>query len=251
MSRNKTQDLIYGRNPVLETLRANRRVFHAIHVQQGLEANATMDEILGRASKLNLRIETLARHDLDAYAKNHQGVLLSAAHYPYVDINDILEFSQAQPEPPLLLLLDQLQDPQNFGTLLRTAEAIGVHGVLLPARHSVSVTPAVVSASSGASEHLLITQINLAQVMRVLKDQGIWLVGLERAEEAQRIDQVDLSGSIGLVVGSEGDGLRPLVRESCDFLAGIPMRGRMESLNAAVAGSLALYRIWEQRGFRD
>lgn len=249
MSRTKTQDRIYGRNPVLETLRANRRAIHALQVQQGLDLRGPIEEILRRAERLNIRIESLSRQDLDSSVKNHQGVVLLAGHYPYVELADILEYAQAQADPPLLLLLDQLQDPQNFGTLLRTAEAAGVHGVLLPARHSVDVTPAVVSASSGASEHLLIAQANLAQVMRILKEQQIWLVGLEHAESSQRIDQVDLSGPIGLVVGSEGTGLRPLVRKSCDFLASIPMRGRLESLNAAVAGSLALYRIWEQRGF--
>ena len=249
MSKLKTHEVIYGRNPVLETLRANRRDFHVLQVQQGLDLRGSVEEIMGRAEKLGIRLERLPRQDLDAMARNHQGVLLLAGQYPYVDIQDILEFSQAQVEPPLLLLLDQLQDPQNFGTLLRTAEATGVHGVLLPARHSVSMTPAVVSASSGASEHLLIAQVNLAQAMKKLKDHEIWLVGLEHGEKSQRFDQVDLRGAVGLVVGSEGDGLRPLVRKSCDFLASIPMRGRMESLNAAVAGSLALYRIWEQRGF--
>jgi len=249
MSRTKKQDRIYGRNPVLETLRANRRDIHALQVQQGLDMRGPIEEILRRAERLKIRIESVSRHDLDSSVRNHQGVVLLAGDYPYVELADILEYSQAQEEAPLFLLLDQLQDPQNFGTLLRTAEAVGVHGVLFPARQAVNVTPAVVSASSGASEHLLIAQANLAQAMRVLKEQEIWLVGLEHAEGSQRIDQVNLNGPIGLVVGSEGAGLRPLVRNSCDFLASIPMRGRLESLNAAVAGSLALYRIWEQRGF--
>ncbi|TFH31562.1 MAG: 23S rRNA (guanosine(2251)-2'-O)-methyltransferase RlmB [Anaerolineales bacterium] len=244
------QELIYGRNPVIEALRANRRSFRALQIQQGQELRGVLKEILSYAERLKIPVESLSHKELDARSHHHQGVVLLAGPYPYVNLTDILAHAQARAEAPLLLLLDQLQDPQNFGTLLRTAEAVGVHGVLLPARQSVSVTAAVVSASSGASEHLLIAQTNLAQAIRTLKDQEIWLVGLEHAETSQRIDAVELSGPVGLVVGSEGGGLRPLVRKSCDFLVSIPMRGRIESLNAAVAGSLVLYRIWEQRGFR-
>ena len=249
MSRNLAQDLLYGRNPVLETLRANRRQYQSLFLQENLDPSSVVKEILERAGKLSIPIEQYSRQDLDLRAKNHQGVLLQAGPYPYVDLTEILGYVQTRSEPTLLLLLDQLKDPQNFGTLLRTAEAVGVHGVLLPARHTVNVTSAVVSASSGATEHLSIARVNLAQAMRTLKDQDVWLVGLERSEASQRIDQVDLRGPIGLVVGSEGDGLRPLVRKLCDFLVNLPMRGQVESLNAAVAGSLALYRIWEQQGY--
>jgi 23S rRNA (guanosine2251-2'-O)-methyltransferase len=249
MSPSKAKDLLYGRNPVLETLRANRRQFQSLFLQENLDPSSVVKEILERAGKLSIPIEQTSRQDLDLRVKNHQGVLLQAGPYPYVELNEILEWVQTRSEPTLLLLLDQLKDPQNFGTLLRTAEAVGVHGVLLPARHAVNVTPAVVSVSSGASEHLSIAKVNLAQAMRKLKDQDVWLVGLERSETSLRIDQVDLRGPIGLVVGSEGDGLRPLVRKSCDFLVNLPMRGQVESLNAAVAGSLALYRIWEQQGY--
>jgi 23S rRNA (guanosine2251-2'-O)-methyltransferase len=249
MSRTKAKDLLYGRNPVLETLRANRRKFHKLFIQENLEPSSVVKEILERAGKLSLPIEQSSRQDLDLRVKNHQGVLLRSGLYPYVELTEILEYAQSQSEPTLVLLLDQLKDPQNFGTLLRTAEAVGVHGVLLPARHTVNVTPAVANVSSGASEHLRISKVNLAQAMRKLKDQDVWLVGLERGATSQRIDQVDLRRPLGLVVGSEGDGLRPLVRNSCDFLVNFPMRGQLESLNAAVAGSLALYRIWEQQGY--
>jgi 23S rRNA (guanosine2251-2'-O)-methyltransferase len=243
------QDMVYGRNPILETLRAHRRTFHGLLIQQGLEPSEVLDEILECATRLNLPIETRPRADLDLKTSHHQGLILFCGPYPYLDLAGVLEYAKNQSDPPLLLLLDQLQDPQNFGTLLRTAEAVAVHGVLLPGRHSVGVTPAVVSASSGASEHLHIGLTNLAQAMRRLKEEDIWLVGLEHSADSQRIDKIDLKGAIGLVVGSEGSGLRPLVRDSCDFLVSIPMRGKLESLNAAVAGSLALYRIWEQRGF--
>jgi 23S rRNA (guanosine2251-2'-O)-methyltransferase len=249
MTPSNAQELIYGRNPILETLRANRRTFHGLLIQQGLEPSLVLDEILDRTTRLNLPVKRRPRPDLDSKTSHHQGLILLCGPYPYLDLAEILKHAQTQPEPPLLLLLDQLQDPQNFGTLLRTAEAVGVHGVLLPGRHSVGVTPAVVSASSGASEHLRIGLINLAQAMRRLKEEDIWLIGLEHGAASKHINAVDLKGPIGLVVGSEGSGLRHLVRDSCDFLVSIPMRGKLESLNAAVAGSLALYRIWEQRGF--
>jgi 23S rRNA (guanosine2251-2'-O)-methyltransferase len=128
-----------------------------------------------------------------------------------------------------------------LGTLLRTAEAVGVHGVLLPYAHTATITPAVVSSSSGASEHLLVAQTNLAQTINLLKERDIWVVGLDGGEDAQPVDQVNLKGGLALVVGSEGDGMRRLVQERCDLLMRLPMRGQVESLNAAVAGSVALY----------
>jgi len=133
--------------------------------------------------------------------------------------------------------------------LLRTAEAVGVHGVLLPLRRTATVTPAVVNASSGATEHLLIAQTNLAQGISILKDHGIWIVGLEGDSSAQEAEKVRLDGSIALVVGNEAEGMRRLVKESCDVLMRLPMRGQVASLNAAVAGSVALYLAWQARGF--
>jgi 23S rRNA (guanosine2251-2'-O)-methyltransferase len=145
------------------------------------------------------------------------------------------------------LILDTLQDPQNLATLLRTAEGVGVHGVLLPLRRAAMVTPAVVSASSGASEHLLIAQMNLAQAIASLKEDSLWVVGLDQGPEALAPPQIRLDGAIALVVGNEGSGMRALVRSNCDFLMRLPMRGQIESLNAAVAGSIALYLVWQAR----
>ncbi len=143
-----------------------------------------------------------------------------------------------------------MQDPQNAGSLLRTAEVVGVHGVILQERRAVGVTPAVVNASSGASEHLSIArETNLARIMRRLQQDGVWLYGMDGRPESTPYHEADLSGPIGLVVGSEGAGLRRLVRERCDVLIRLPMRGRIESLNAAVAGSVALYAVWRCRGF--
>ena len=145
------------------------------------------------------------------------------------------------------MLLDVIQNPQNLGTLLRTAEAVGVHGVILPLRRSAEVTPAVVSASAGASEHMLVVQANLAQAMDELKEAGAWIIGLEGSEQAKPVEQVRLDGPLALVVGSEGEGMRDLVRKKCDDLISLPMRGRIELLNAAVAGSVVLYLALQAR----
>ncbi len=148
---------------------------------------------------------------------------------------------------PFLLILDELQDPQNLGTLLRTAEAAGVHGVILPSHAAAGVTPSVVHASSGATEHLIIAPHNLAQAIQVIKQENIWVIGLEFSQEASPINQVRLDGPLALVVGSEGQGMRQLVRKSCDQLVYLPMHGQIGSLNASVAGSIGLYMVLQSR----
>ena len=198
---------------------------------------------------VSVPVERISRQQLDSLAMNHQGVALEVSGYEYTDVADILERAERGGEPPFVLMLDSLQDPQNLGTLLRTAEIVGVHGVLLPLRHTAEVTPAVVNSSSGASEHMLIAQANLAKAALRLKEAGLWVYGLENRPEAKPPDQLDLSGPIALVVGSEGEGLRPLVSSSCDVLMRLPMGGQIESFNASVAGSIALYLIWQARGF--
>jgi 23S rRNA (guanosine2251-2'-O)-methyltransferase len=175
-------------------------------------------------------------------------VILEVSGYPYRNLSDILDLAKMRGEPPFILLLDTLNDPQNFGTLLRTAEAVGVHGVILPLARTVEVTPAVVNASSGASEHLLIVQANLAQVMEELKEQNVWFAGLdEDGDPIESTTASPLRGSIGIVVGSEGEGIRTLVKSKCDFLLRLPMQGQIASLNAAVAGSVALYLAYLAR----
>lgn len=201
------------------------------------------------ATARHIPLERSPRRLLDSLGEGHQGVALEASGYPYSALPDILDLVDSRGEPHFILILDTLQDPQNLGTLLRTAEAVGVHGVLLPLRRTATVTPAVVSASSGACEHLLIAQANLAQAIAMLKDAGVWVVGLEASPEASLPEELDLSGPLALVVGSEGEGMRSLVRKSCDALLNLPMRGKIAALNAAVAGSVALYLAWKARGY--
>ena len=243
------KEWITGRNPVYETLRANRRVFFRLRVARGAHEKGRLAEILHLASANSIQIEEVSRSQLDKLDPGSQGVALETSGYTYSNLADILERARAKNEPPFILILDTLQDPQNLGTLLRTGEVVGVHGVVLPLRRTATVTPAVVSASSGASEHLLIAQANLAQAIAEIKANDIWVIGLEGGPQAQDLPDVRLDGALALVVGNEGEGMRTLVRSSCDVLMRLPMRGQIDSLNAAVAGSVALYFAWQARQF--
>lgn len=240
---------IYGKNPVYETIKAGRRDIHRLWVAQGAQEKGRLADILALCKQKNIRVEHAPRQKLDSMVNSHQGVILETSEYDYVGLQDILDCAHSRGEPAFILILDALQDPQNLGTLLRTAEATGVHGVLIPLRHTVNITPAVVNASSGACEHLLVAQVNLAQAIRSLKKESVWVVGLDHALSAHLPGQIHLDGAIALVVGNEGQGMRSLVRDSCDYLLKLPMRGQIESLNAAVAGSVALYLVWQARGF--
>ena len=241
------KEWIIGRNAVYEVLRANRRHVFRLLLAKGIERSGHINEIIQLARGKKLQIEEVQRNQLDNLGNNHQGIALQASEYPMAAMDDILDKANQQSEPLFMLILDEIQDPQNLGTLLRTAEAVGVHGVVLPFRRTASVTPAVVSASSGAVEHLLIAQINLAQAIDELKTKDAWVVGLDGGSDSKPIDQVDLSGNLVIVVGSEGSGMRPLTRKLCDHLVRLPMRGKVDSLNAAVAGSVALYRALQTR----
>lgn len=245
------KEWIWGRNPIYEALRSGKRRVHQLRLVKGIKAEGRIEDILRLCDQKSIPVSQVTRDSLNGLSTNHQGVALQVDDYPYADLSQILELAIGQDELPLILLLDTLKDPQNLGTLIRTAELVGVHGLVLPLRRTATVTPAVVNASSGASEHILICQANLAQTISQLKENGIWVVGLEGGEGAQPPDKVDLRGPLAVVVGSEAEGMRHLVKSSCDFLLQLPMRGRIDSLNAAVAGSVALYLIWQARGFQD
>lgn len=243
-------EVLYGRNAVREALRARRRGLHRLRVSSGVQETGVIAEIIKLAGRAGVPVERVERQVLDRQLRdvNHQGVALEAGAYPYVELEACLALAAERKEAALLLLLDHLQDPQNIGTLLRTAEAVGVHGVALPGRRAAEITPAVVNASSGATEHLHIVLIgNLAQTIAELQRNGVWVAGLENDEAARDFDTVDLDMPLALVVGAEGVGLARLVRERCDFLVRLPIIGHIGSLNAAVAGSIALYVAWRQR----
>jgi 23S rRNA (guanosine2251-2'-O)-methyltransferase len=246
-------DFIYGRWPVLEAFRAQSRTFQQLLMIENIEEKGIVQDITGMANQLGVNIRRVPRRIVDDITRdgNHQGVVLRTGNYRYTHLDDILALSRERGEKPFLLLLDLLKDPQNVGVVLRIADAVGVHGVIIQERRGVGVTPAVVAASAGASEHLKITQVNnLVNTMKALKEEEVWLVGLDTTPDAQPIDKLDLDMGIGIVLGSEGDGMRRLVRETCDLIATLPMRGKVASLNVATVGSIALYAAWQARGWQ-
>ena len=236
-------EILFRRNTVRECLRAGRRKIYKLVIARDGDLGPAQD-ILAEARRQNIPIHNAEKRELNVatHGEPHQNVLLEVGAYPYADLADIPARAAERNEPPFVLLLDLVQDPRNVGAILRTAEAMGVHGVIIQERRGCEITPTVVTTSAGAAEHLRVAQVtNLVEAIRWLKQQDVWLAGLALTPDAQPIDEVDLNLPLGLVVGNEGEGLRRLVRDRCDFLVRLPMHGRVQSLNAAVAGSMALY----------
>jgi len=236
-------ELLFRRNAVRECLAAGRRKIYRLTVARDGDL-AEAQDILNEARRLRVLIEAADKKQLNlaTHGEPHQNVTLEVGPYPYADLADLVERARERREDPLIVLLDLVQDPRNVGALLRTAEAMGVHGIVIQERRGCEITPTVVTTSAGAAEHLLVAQVtNLVEAMRWLGKQGVWLAGLGLGPETQPIDTVDLNRPLGLVIGNEGEGLRRLVRDRCDLMLKLPMFGRVQSLNAAVAGSLALY----------
>ena len=247
---NDGSERLYGRQPVLETLRARRRQVTRLCVVAGVRPVRGLEEILGLASARGVPVERVQHRAFSqlAGAVNHQGVIAEAAGYPYVTLEDLLAGPRGSPGEAFVLVLDHLQDPQNFGSILRTAEAVGVDGVVVPSDRAVPVTPAVVRASAGGAEHVRVArEKNLVRAMKHLQEAGLWLTGLEAVPEAGAYADGDYTGPVGLVIGSEGRGLGRLVRETCDFLVRLPLRGRVTSLNAGAAAAIAMYEVRRQR----
>ena len=245
-------EYLYGHWPVMEALRAKRRKIDQLILSERVEERGTVGEIVMMAKARDVPVKRMPRNILNdlAHNGNHQSTVLRTEGYPYVELEDVLDTAEERGEKPFILLLDLLKDPQNVGSLIRVADAVGVHGVVMQERRNVSVTPAVVRASAGAVEHIQVAQVtNLVSAMKKLKKRDVWMVGLDIGEGLSPVDQTDLNMPIGVVLGSEGEGMRRLVRETCDFLVTLPMRGRVASLNVATVGSVALYAAWQARGW--
>ena len=246
-------ELLIGRHAVLETLRARRRRMMRLWIESegNQRSTGTLAEIQTAAAEQNIPMRYIRGGLFDKLAReqaNAQGVALETGDYPYVQLDECFRRAKSSGEAPFFLLLDHLQDPQNLGTLIRTAETMGVHGIIMPDRRAARVTAAVSNASAGAVEHMLVVQVtNLNRAIQDLKEEHVWVAGLDDGQDAQELARANLAGAIALVVGAEGEGLSRLARESCDFLVRIPMSGRIESLNAAVAGSIALYAARQAR----
>jgi len=243
-------EYIYGRNAVRECLRARRRHIHKLMLAQGIKPGPTVEEIIHTAQKYNIPVETVPRQRLKKLGSGNQGIALETGRFPTFDLSDLILHAQAQPEPPFLLALDHIEDPHNVGALLRTAEAVGAHGIIIPNRRAAGITPTVVNTSAGAAEHHRVAIVpNLAQALNTLKREDMWVVGVEKSARAQLYHQTDLTMPLVLVLGNEGKGLSHRIKQVCDLLISIPMRGNIESLNASVAGGLALYEVWRNRQF--
>jgi 23S rRNA (guanosine2251-2'-O)-methyltransferase len=240
---------LYGRHPVLEALRAGRRI-ERIYLAEATRSSEGVDEIRRLAAERQVPVALVGRRELDQLFPdvNHQGVAAQAAPFAYRTLDDLVAAGQRSAILPLILVLDALEDPQNFGTLIRTADAIGATGVIIPLHRAVGVTSAVEKASAGAVEFVPVARVaNLVQALAELKRHGYWVLGLD-ASGTERYDRFAVDVPLALVVGAEGRGLGRLVQEACDALVEIPMRGHVGSLNAAVAGSIVLYDISRRRG---
>ncbi len=246
-------DVLYGRQPIREMLLAGRRRVERFYMAAQVQERGELTEIMALAQEKGVQVLPSDKSTLDKLAEggNHQGVVAVVSSFRYVSYKKMLSDAE-QLENPLFLFLDHLEDPQNVGSLLRTAETAGVCGVVIPEHRAAGITAAVVRASAGASEHLAVAQVpNLVRCMRLLQERGVWFAGLEGAETSQEIADVDLTGGVGIVVGSEGKGMRRLTRETCDFLVRLPLLGKIGSLNAAVAGAIALYEVIRQRRLKQ
>ncbi len=244
-------EYIIRRNPVLEALRGSRRELFTLWLQDRLDRKQAAP-LLAAAKERRVPVQRTSKQKLGQMARDssHQGVLLEVGPYVYADVTEMLALAAQKGERPLLLMLDLLHGPQNIGQLLRTAEIVGVHGVIMQDRRAPEITPAVVQYAAGATEHLLIAQVtNLVQTIKQLQDEEVWVAGMDMGADTHKLGELDLDMALAIVVGHEGQGLRRLVRETCDFILELPMRGHVESLNAAVAGSVLLYAAWQARGF--
>jgi 23S rRNA (guanosine2251-2'-O)-methyltransferase len=239
---------LFGRNPVLELLRARRRQVEEIAVLSEGRGPA-LQELLGLARQSGVKISYRTRDQLTAIAgtPHHQGVVARVAGAEYASLDDVLSVPGQRSEPAFFLALDQVQDPRNLGAILRSAEVMGAHGAIVPKHHAVGLTSAAAKSAMGALEHLPVArETNISQVLDILKKDGVWIVGsVVRGGRAPW--EVDLRGPMCLVLGGEGPGLRPLVAKGCDFLVSIPMRGQVESLSVGAAAAILCYEVRRQR----
>lgn len=238
---------IGGRNPVLEALRAGRSV-DTLYLAEGLKEMGVR-EIRALAQERGAVVQTVPRRKLDELfgSPHHQGVVARVSPYAYWELDDLLAQLRNRPKPPFLLVLDGIEDPHNLGAILRTGDAVGVDGVIIPKRRSVGLTPTVVKVSTGAAEYVPVVRVgNVARCIETLQQHGLWVVGSDAAGE-QLYTEVDYRVPVALVIGGEGKGLSRLVREKVDFLVRLPMVGHVNSLNASVAAAVLMYEAFRQR----
>jgi 23S rRNA (guanosine2251-2'-O)-methyltransferase len=242
---------IYGRKPVLESLRSGNRAITRVYLMQG-SRDGVLNQIEAHAKAKGIAISLETRHRMDTMAGNdkHQGAIAVAEDYKYADLQDLLDSARDKNEPAFILLLDEIEDPHNLGAILRSADAAGIHGVVIPKNRAVEVNATVIKSSAGAAEHVKTVKVtNINDTIKNLKEANVWVVGTD-IEATKNFYDYDYRQPVALVIGNEGKGLRRLVKENCDELVKIPMAGKMSSLNASVAAALLLFEVTRQREWK-
>ena len=243
----ENQDQVEGRNSVIELLKSGKDI-NKLFVQRG-EKHGSINEIIKLANKNKIIISEIDKSKLDKMSQthNHQGVIAIVPPYEYCDVDKILEMSKEKNEDPFILILDEIEDPHNLGSIIRTAECSGVHGIIIPKRRSATVNSTVNKTSAGAAQYMKIARVNnLNETINYLKERNIWIYGTD-AKGSAYYDEQDYKGGVGIVIGSEGFGMNRLVKENCDFLIKIPMKGQINSLNASVSAGIVMYEVMKQR----
>ncbi len=240
----RNEDYIAGRNAVMEALKSGRPL-DSVLVARG-DRQGSIGPIIARCREKSIPVKEVDSRKLDAMAPNHQGVIAVAACKDYVTLEELFHVAEERGEPPFFIVCDELEDPHNLGAILRTAEAAGAHGVIVPRRRNAGLTSTVYKASAGAVEYVPVARVsNITDTLKELKKQGLWIYGLDM--DGETWCQTDLTGAMALVVGSEGHGMTRLVRQECDFILSLPMAGKINSLNASVACGIVLYEAARQR----
>jgi 23S rRNA (guanosine2251-2'-O)-methyltransferase len=237
---------IIGKNPVVEALRSGREINKIMIAETSQRGN--MQQVTKLAKENGIIVQLVPKKKLDQLVDgNHQGVAASVAAYQYASLDDLFKRAEEKNEDPLFLILDEIEDPHNLGSILRTADAAGVHGVIIPKRRAVGLTGTVAKASTGAIEYIPVARVtNISQTIDELKENGIWIMGTD-AKGKQDFREIDGKMPLGIVIGSEGKGISRLVSQKCDFLVRLPMVGHVTSLNASVAASLLMYEVYRKR----
>lgn len=240
------EDKIIGRNPVMEAIRSGRSI-DKILIKKG-KYEGSVIPIIKKAKSAGIIIQEVDRGKLDVVAEgeNHQGIIAYVSAYEYVTVGDILDRAAEKNEAPFVIICDRITDPHNLGAIIRTANCVGAHGVIIPKRNSVGLNSIVAKTSAGAVEYTPVAKVtNISKTIDELKEKGLWIAGADM--DGEEMYKVDLKGALGLVIGSEGEGISRLVREKCDFIASIPMGGDINSLNASVAAGVLMYEALRQR----
>ena len=239
------ENIIVGRNPIREAVK-NGRELERILVQRG-ELSGSAREIVAKARERHIVVQEVDKARLDAIYPNHQGMIAYASAASYSTVDDMFADAEAKGEKPFLIVLDGITDPHNLGAIIRTAECVGAHGVIIQQRRSVGLTPAAVKAAAGAAEYMKVAKVvNITRTLAELKERGVWVIGADM--DGQKLSETDLTGATALVIGAEGEGISRLVKDECDLTVALPMRGHIDSLNASVAAGVLMYAVRTARG---